>query len=138
MHQRPPDPGVESSIRRHYLAESIARIDRPVAAIDILICLHPIKIAPRTVPPVRSNGPRLVPYGQLSRSILNHLRTCSGTPQTTIDIALVVAAEHNLETTPKRMQEPRIVLLKAINHLLKPGWWSAHTQQTFERQGWRP
>ena len=112
-------PGVESFRRRHYLAESIARIDRPVAAIDILICLHPIKIDPRTLPPVRSNGPRLVPYGQQSRSILNHLRTCSGTPQTTIGIALVVAAEHNLETTPKRMQEPRIVLLKAINHLLK-------------------
>jgi hypothetical protein len=114
----------------------IQELREQLKALDMVIGLHPIKIDPTTLPPVRKNAPRILPYGQLSRAIVEELQRQQRKPVTTVEIALAVAQKHELETTRKRLNELRVAVVKQLNHLLKKGLVERLHSRRTNADGW--
>lgn len=118
--------------------EELRLLQREVDALDVVIGMHKIKIDPRTLPSVTKQAPRLLPYGALKRGIMNALRSAGGKEMTTVEIALKVAEENSLDTTPERRKKLRIACVKELNYLLRRGdVVRLHAKQTNGDGFWR-
>jgi hypothetical protein len=108
---------LETSIKD--AAARIPVLEDDIAAIDRVLAMHPHKVDLSQLKPVRKRQPDLLPRGHLERSILNILRSASGSPLTTVEIATAVALEHSLDTTPSvaGRQRVREACVKCLNYL---------------------
>ncbi len=98
------------------LKERISVVEAQINALDVVIGLHPVKIDPRKIPPVRRKQKSILPHGQSVKLILSVLRYARE-PLTTREIALSIAQAQELETTPDLINRLRISCVKNLNYL---------------------
>lgn len=78
------------------IPEEIANLLRELAALDIVIPLHEVAVDPVAIVGRRPRKPNMLPWGNMTRHILNYLRAADG-PLYTDDIALHVAKLEKLD-----------------------------------------
>jgi len=92
----------ELPARLESLPAQLRELQEQLAAVDMTISLREIKVDPTKIRPGRISEERLVPYGHLARTMLNHLRDSDG-PQSTTELSMAVAKADDIalnRTTP--------------------------------------
>jgi hypothetical protein len=117
--------GIEKQLRElparlESLPAQLRELQEQLAAVDMTISLHDIKVDPTTIRPGRVNEERLVPYGHLARTMLNHLRDSDG-PQSTTELSIAVAKAHDIALNRTTQGQVRRTVITGLNSLRKRG-----------------
>ena len=102
------------------IEDKIAKHRQTLHALDEVLGLHEIKVEPDHIVPVRPhyNAP-LLRHGQLTRSVLTHLRRESPRPCSTVELANVVASKLPLGTAD--VVKVRRIVRRRLRHLFTRG-----------------
>lgn len=79
------------------LPAEIAQVQAEIAALDAVIPRHEVKIDPQAIQGVKTIRPPVLPYGVMTRRILEALRNSKGKPLYSTEIALSVARSEGLD-----------------------------------------
>jgi len=98
------------------LPARITELRNQLAAVDKTMALHELKVDPTKIRPVRTREARLVPYGHLARTMLNHLRDADG-PQSTTEVTVGVAKAHGIPLNRGSQNPVRRTVISGLNSL---------------------
>lgn len=117
--------GIENQLRElparlESLSARLRELQEQLAAVDMTISLREIQVDPTKIRPGRINEERLVPYGHLARTMLNHLQDSDG-PQTTTELSMAVAKAHDIALNRTTQGQVRRTVITRLNSLRKRG-----------------
>lgn len=84
-----------------------------IAALDLVIPIHEVKVDPNAIKGKRTKSKPVFPYGVLSRGIYERLRLANGQPVTSLEIAIHIA---NAQKIPLKRAG---ALKNAVGHRLR-------------------
>jgi hypothetical protein len=116
---------VEKDLKKlpRVLAELPARLDelrKQLAAVEKMMAMHELKIDPAKIRPAARRRERLVPFGHLARTMINHLKDAGG-PQSTTEVSVAVAKAHNIPLTRSSQHQVRRSVISGLNSLRQRG-----------------
>lgn len=120
---------IESSLAKcQKLIETLEYLKKCLDAVDHTLDLHEIKVDPQNIPTIRSHETRVsLPYGVLTRGILQYLRLNKGTSVSTSEITTFIIAEYaDLCETPIEFTELKSSVRYRLKDLRKLGQVKSH------------
>ena len=108
----------EKSIR----PKIISVLQSELAAIDIALGLHEVKINPEAIPQTNTyDTPRKLPHGSMTRSIFECLKLAGGHAMTTSDIAAFVAIKNGINSSESSFFDFRESIRCRLKNLQREG-----------------
>lgn len=103
------------------LPEKIKKSQAVLAAVQMVLDRHPVKVEFAAIPSVKRNAPRLLPYGKVTQHILRTFREHPGQPLTTFAVAVEVAKHAELVLSREDFRGFKFTVLSALNSLRTQG-----------------
>jgi hypothetical protein len=111
----------ELPLRLEGLPARLQELREQLAAIEKTMAAHEIKVDPAKIRPAPPRNERLVPYGHLARTIIDHLKE-AGRPQSTTELSVAVAKAHEISLTRSSQHRVRRCVIAGLNDLRKRGY----------------
>lgn len=100
----------------------LSALREELAAIDIALGLHEVKIDPDIIPEVRTqDDPRKLPYGDITRTIFECLKLAGNIPISTTDISMFVAIKNDVDTPGEAFRALRKSVASRLKNLRLDG-----------------
>ena len=81
------------------LPSQIQAMKAEIAALDLVIPMHEVKVDPNAIKGKRTKSKAILPYGVITRGIFECLRLADGKPVTSLEIAIHIAKAQNMRLT---------------------------------------
>ena len=96
------------------LPDEILKLQQAISALDAVIPLHEVAVDPSAIKGKRTKKPPFLPYGVVTRGILECLRLANGVPITSMEISLHIAKANNKSLNSSRLRTSVRKRLKAM------------------------
>ena len=102
--------------------KTIPALLKEIEALDTVLGIHEVKINTSLIQPVRSNGfKRCIPYGDLTKSIVECLSDDIDTPKSSSEITYYISVKYGLDANLSNIKEFKVYVGNRLKNICKAG-----------------